>query len=212
MYDHQEQEQIEDIKAWWKLYGKYVMLGFVVVIMGYAAFQGYNYYQKSENEKAGVLFEAVQNAFHAQDENVVLNKAKELQEAYASNPLASRAALMAAFLAHKTGHTEDAVNELIWVEAHTHEAMLVDLARLRHAGLLADQKKYNQALDLLNQNKDTAMLEATLDLKGDIYTVMGKTNDARVAYQQIIDQTGTQNSLFKQLARVKLDALGGSGK
>ncbi len=212
MYDHQEQEQIEDIKAWWKLYGKYVSLGVVAVIIGYAVYQGYSYYQQSQNEKAGVLFEAVQNAFRTQDTNQTLSAAKRLQEAYPSSPLASRAALISAFLSHKTGHDDNAVNELNWVESHTHEAMLVDLPRLRHAGILADQKKYNEALDLLSQNKDPAMLAASLDLKGDIYTLLGKNAEAKSSYQQIIDQTGSQNTLFKQLAQVKLDALGGRSK
>ncbi|HQT81655.1 MAG: hypothetical protein B7Z60_04505 [Ferrovum sp. 37-45-19] len=211
MYDHQEQEQIEDIKAWWKLYGKYVILGMGLVVIGYMLFQAYSYYQRTQNEKAGTMFNVVQNAFRQQDEKQLLQEAKLLQETFSSNPLASRSAFLCAYLSHKNGHLNEAISELTWVEAHTHEAMLLDLARLRHAGILADEKKFNQALDLLNQNKDSAMFAATMDLKGDIYTVMGKTNEARLSYQQVVNQQGSKNSLFKQLDQVKLDALGGSG-
>ena len=86
---------------------------------------------------------------------------------------------------------------------------MVDLARIRVAGLLADEKKFDEALKLLDANHDPAFVALTADRRGDILTAQGKWSDARAAYQTAMDRSPA-TGVLKQLDTYKRDALGES--
>src|SRR5271169_1723622 len=73
VYDLEEQEQIDDLKAWWATYGKYVAAAVVAVALVVIAVQGWRYYQGKQAEQASVLYQAVSQAARAND----LAKAKD---------------------------------------------------------------------------------------------------------------------------------------
>jgi len=123
--------------------------------------------------------------------------------------LATRAALIAAAVGHVKGDDVGARFELEWVIAHSSEAPMVDLARIRAAGLLADEKKFDEALKLLDANHDPAFVALTADRRGDILTAQGKWSEARAAYQTAMDRSPA-TGVLKQLDAYKRDALGES--
>jgi predicted negative regulator of RcsB-dependent stress response len=47
-YDLEEQEQIAEIKAWWKQYGNLVVGIVTAVSIGVIAWQGWNWYQRGQ--------------------------------------------------------------------------------------------------------------------------------------------------------------------
>jgi len=209
MLDLEEQEKIDIIKAWWKQYASWVWAFVLVLAVSYASMQGWHYYQRGQAEKAGVLFDAVRAAARGGDAAAALQSAKALQEAQPTSPLATRAALIAAAVGHVKGDDVGARFELEWVIAHSSEAPMVDLARIRAAGLLADEKKFDEALKLLDANHDPAFVALTADRRGDILTAQGKWSEARAAYQTAMDRSPA-TGVLKQLDAYKRDALGES--
>jgi predicted negative regulator of RcsB-dependent stress response len=207
MLDLEEQEKIDILKAWWKQYASWVWAFVLVLALSYASVQGWRYYQRGQAEKAGVLFDAVRNAARGGDAVATLQAAKALQEAQSGSPLATRGALMAAAVSHVKGDGAGARAELEWVIAHSNEAPMVDLARIRAAGLLADEQKFDEALKLLEANHDPAFVALTADRRGDILTAQGKTSEARAAYQIAMDRAPA-TGVLKQLDASKRDALG----
>lgn len=208
MYDLEEQEQIEAVKSWWKQYQRWVMGALLVSLLAAAGYQGWHYYQQRAVREAGKLFEAVRVAARQGEAPSTLKAAQQLENSQPGSALASRGALIAAAVCQVRGQPADALNQLTWVEQHSKESSLADLARLREAGILADQKQYDQALRQLDLNQKSDFAALTLDLRGDILIAMGRLPEARLAYQGAVDQSPPMDALH-QLAETKWEALGG---
>ncbi len=49
-YDLQEQEQLDELKAWWKKYGNLILTVVTIVLLAFAAHNGWRWYQRSQAE------------------------------------------------------------------------------------------------------------------------------------------------------------------
>ena len=73
VYDLEEQDQLEDLKAWWKQWGNYVTRRVIAVVHRHRRRAGLALVAAQQAEQASVLYGAVSEAVHAND----LAKAKE---------------------------------------------------------------------------------------------------------------------------------------
>ena len=206
-YDLEEQEQIDAIKSWWKDNGKLVVLAVIACLLTIAAFQGWRYYRAQQAERAATLFSQLDEAERANDSKRVRDIAAQVIDRYPSTAYAGMAALTAAKAGVMTGEIEDARKNLQWAIDRAKDEDLRDIARLRLAGLLLDQKKYDEALKLLDVKTNDAYSMLYADLKGDVLTAQGKPAEARAAYQVALEKSDA-NSGYRRLIQVKLDALG----
>jgi predicted negative regulator of RcsB-dependent stress response len=102
-------------------------------------------------------------------------------------------------------------------EAKTHLQWVVDkgqtshqpIARVRLAAVLFDEKKYDDALKMLDAIKVEAFSSLAADLKGDILAAQGRRDEARAAYQMAVDKADARSPL-KPISQAKLDAFGGA--
>ena len=81
------------------------------------------------------------------------------------------------------------------------------LAKLRLAGVLLDEKAYDEALKLL-ENPPAAYAALFADRRGDVLVAQSKVADARTAYKLALDKLDKQDSGMRQFVQFKLDALG----
>ena len=81
------------------------------------------------------------------------------------------------------------------------------LARFRLAGVLLDEKKFEEALGLLDAKPEDSMANLFADLRGDVLVAKGSEAEARAAYQMALEKTDAQ-SPYRNLIQIKLDALG----
>ncbi|MDB5926802.1 MAG: hypothetical protein JWN13_5738 [Betaproteobacteria bacterium] len=206
-YDLEEQEQIDAIKGWWNQYGKLVMLGVIVFLLTIAAFQGWRYYRAQQADRAATLFMQLDEAERATDAKRVRDIAAQIIDKHGSTQYAGLAALAAAKAGVTTGETEDAKKNLQWAVDHAKDEDMRDVARLRLAGVLLDEKKYDEALKILavKTGEPYAMLYS--DLRGDVLAAAGKPAEARAAYQLALEKS-EPNSSYRRLIEIKLDALG----
>jgi predicted negative regulator of RcsB-dependent stress response len=134
------------------------------------------------------------------------------------------AALSAAKAMFAAGDTKTASLQLVWVVEHGKDE-LRDLARLRLAAVLLDEKAYDEALKQLAGNTTGGFAVRFLGSRGDVLSAQGKTAEARAAYQEALvrldegDKTGKgkntlqdrqANAAFREMLELKLDALGES--
>ena len=206
-YDLEEQEQIDAIKAWWTDYGKLVMLVVIASLVTIAAFQGWRYYRAQQAEHAATLYAQLEQAVTAKDPKKVRDIAAQIIERYASTPYAGMSALAAAKAGVATGELEDAKKNLRWAVDSARDDELRDLARLRLAGVLLDEKKYDDVLQLLSAKTADAYAALYADLRGDVLAAQGKVAEARAAYQLALDKSEA-GSGYRRVLEVKLDALG----
>jgi len=207
-YDLEEQEQIEEIKDWWRQYGKLVLLAVVSVLLTITAFQGWRYYRHQQAVAAVTLYSQLQEADQAKDAKKVNAIAEQIIDKYASTPYAGIAALTAARASFNTGELAAAKTRLQWVIDNAKDEEMRDIARLRLAGVLLDEKKYPEALKLLDVKPVDAYNGLFADMRGDILAGQGKAAEARIAYQQALDKSDPKSPYY-HVVQLKLDALGG---
>ena len=61
-YDLEEQEQLAELKAWWKQYGNLVTGIVVAASLGVLAWQAWNWYQRSQAAQASGVYSVLQRA------------------------------------------------------------------------------------------------------------------------------------------------------
>lgn len=207
VYDLEEQEQIDELKAWWKQYGNLVVLVTVVALLTIAAIRGWSYYQTKQGLDAGELYVQLQGAVGANDPKKVQDIAGVIMDRYKRTGYAMFAALAAAKAAVDTGDRAAAKAKLQWVVDNGRDEESKDIGRLRLAGVLVDEKNYDEALKLLDVKPVETFAGLFADLKADVLVLQGKPQEARAAYQIALDKSDNK-SAFRALVQVKLDALG----
>lgn len=209
-YDLDEQEQLEAIKAWWQRYGNAVLTVLIVILLAIAGWQGWNWYQNDQARKAGGYFEALQSAVRQGNLEQVRDASTQLRNRYGSTAYAPRGALLAAQLMLKQGDVAGAREQFEWVKQHGGPT-LAPVARLRLAGLLLDQKEYDNALAQLGPDIPAGFAALYADRRGDILFAQGKLAEARRAWEEALRELGQGDALVS-IVRLKLEALGEQGE
>ena len=208
MYDLQEQEQIDVLKAWWKDNRRAVILTVIAAVIGAGGVMAWRYNQHARAQEAAGLYAELQQLVPQNNTKKIREAAALIIENFSSTPYAPRAALIAAKADYQAADTHSAKALLLWVIDHASEDELQDIARLRLAAMLLDEKDYAQALRLLDAKHSPAYDAFFSDLKGDVLVAQGKPAEARSAYQAALSQID-KKSAYRQLIQIKLEALGG---
>jgi predicted negative regulator of RcsB-dependent stress response len=206
-YDLEEQEQLAEIKAWWKRWGNLVLLATTAALLTVAAHQGWRYYRHQQSLSAITLYEQLEQAERGADHKKVRDIAAQITNKYGPTVYATMAALASAKAAFLTGDLATAKAQLQWVIDNAREDEIKDIARLRLAGVLLDEKNYDAALKLLEKKPVESLAGLYADLKGDILAAQGKHAEARSAYQLALDKSES-GSAYRATIQLKLDALG----
>lgn len=211
-YDLEEQEQLATIKAWWNQYGNLVTWIMLAAALAVAGWQGWNWYQRSQSAQASLVYGAVQRAIGEHDMQRVKAATGELLEKYSGTAYAPLAALLAGKAAFDSGDLKTAKAQFTWVVEHGKDEMR-DLARLRLAAVLIDEKAYDAALAQVGEPGSPAFAARFLEMRGDALAAQGKRAEAVAAYRAALDKTKASGAMppagaYGQLLQQKLDTLG----
>ncbi len=205
--DLQEQEQIDALKAWWSENGNKVLGALLAVVVVVGGWRGWQYYQHQQSGEAAALFAGFMQQLESDDVKRVNDAAAAVMEKYAGSGYAPRAALLAAQVNEQGGDLARARTQLQWVIDHAGEDSLKNVARLRLAAVLLDEKKYDEALKALEAGHPAAFDGLYADLRGDVLSAQGRKDEARSAYKLAYGKIGA-DSMYRGLIELKLDALG----
>jgi predicted negative regulator of RcsB-dependent stress response len=209
--DLEEQEQLDELKAFWKKYGNLVTWLLIAVLVCYAAWNGWNWYQRDQGAKASAMFTQLETAAQAGDVDQTARVFADLKSRYPGTAYAEQGGLLTAKLQFEKSKPDDALASLSWVEANASEPEYQSIARLRAAGVLLDQKKYDEALkrlDAIAPKDGAAELGALVaDRRGDVLMAQGKTDDAKAAYTKAWTAMDPKVE-YRRLIEAKLTALG----
>lgn len=208
-YDLEEQEQLASIKAWWNRHGNLATWVLVIVLAVYAAWSGWKYYQRNQSVQAAQLYEELQKSVTAKDNAKVQRIATDMQDKFSKTSYAQMSALAAAKIAFDANDLKAAKAQLQWIVEHGLDAEYKAIAKIRLAGVLLDQKAYDEGIKLLAGDFPVQFAGIVADRKGDILVAQNKLKEARAAYQLALDKTAQKNP-GRQLIQLKLDAIGGA--
>jgi predicted negative regulator of RcsB-dependent stress response len=208
VYDLEEQDKLEDLKAWWKQWGNSIAGIVVAVCVGVIGLQGWRWWTQQQAEQASVLYNAVSTAARANDTAKAKDAMAQLADKYGRTAFAPRGALLVAALLFDNGDKAGAKAQLASVIDRDTEDELKDIARLRLAAILLDDKQYDEALRTLDAKHDDAFAGIYADLRGDILAAAGRPSEARTAYQTALTKLDAK-SPYHSFVQAKLDAIGG---
>ena len=181
--DLQEQEQIDALKAFWKQYGNLITWVLILALGAFAAWNGWNWWQRDQGLKAGAMFEELDRALAAGDADKAGRVFSDLKERFPGTAFAQQGGLGAAKLQFDKGQADAAKATLTWVAGNGPDEDLRSLARLRLAGVLAQAKQYDEALKQLDEIKSSSLEALVADRRGDVLLAQDKKDAARAAYQ-----------------------------
>jgi predicted negative regulator of RcsB-dependent stress response len=204
--DLQEQEQLDDLKAFWKRHGNWITWLLTVVLLAVAGWMYWNKYQRDQAQAAAAMFDELDKAATAGDADKAGRVFNDMKERYARTALTEQGGLIAARVQHDKGQADAAKASLNWLADNAPQEEYRAIARLRLAGLLLDAKDHAGALKALDgiTAKDFAGLAA--DRRGDVLMAQGKPDEARAAYQAAYKAMDEKID-YRRLVEVKLTAL-----
>lgn len=206
-YDHEEQEQLATLKAFWSRYGNIVTWVLIIALAGYAGWNFWNTHQRDQSVEASALYDQLQDSAQAKDNAKVQRIASDIESKYGSTAYAQMSALGAAKAAFEADDLKTAKSRLQWVIEHGNDEYQ-SIARLRMSGLLLDEKAYDQALKVLDSDIVPEFAAVAADRRGDVLVAQNKLAEARTAYQKALDGMDKKNP-GRQLVQLKLEAIGG---
>lgn len=209
-YDLEEQEKVDELKAWWKKNGTVAVMAVAVFVISVSAVQGWRVYQNKQQYQAAIAYDAVQTSLQSKDTKRIREAAGQVIENFPGTAYAPRAALLAAGVNYDAGDAKSAKAQLEWVISHAKETAARDIARLRLAGILLDEKNYDAAMKTLDASHEKSFDGLFADAKGDVLVAQGKTSDARAAYEIALAAI-EEKSPYRQIVQLKLDGLGERG-
>lgn len=207
-YDLEEQEQLATLKAWWAENGNLVTATLSLGLIALAAWQGWNYYQRNQAAQASALYEMVQKAGSAADLKQVRESAGAILERFPRTAYAAMAALVSAKAHFQEGDLKTARAQLAWVAENAKDGGLQDIARLRLAGVMLDEKAYDDALKTLDAKHGAAFDALFLATRGDVMVAQGKNEEAGAAYRGALDKVAAMETGLRGSIQLRLDALG----
>jgi predicted negative regulator of RcsB-dependent stress response len=209
--DLEEQEQLDQLKAFWKQYGNLLTWVLIAVLGAYAAWNGWNWWQRDQAAKSGAMFEELDKAAQAGDAATAARVFADMKDRFPRTAYTQQGGLLAAKTQFEKGQPDAALASLEWVGANAVEPEYQAVARLRAAGVLLDQKKYDEAIRQLDAIalKDGAKEFEPLvaDRRGDVLLAQGKKDEAKAAFAKAWE--GMDKSVeYRRLIEAKLTALG----
>jgi predicted negative regulator of RcsB-dependent stress response len=208
--DLEEQEQVAELKAWWRQHGRLITAVIVAAALGFSGWQGWRIYQQNQAANAAGLYDTLARAAETGDAKTMRDTGGTLIETYPRTLYATMGALTAARFHFDRKDLKSAKVQLQWVLDNTPSDEMRDLARLRLAAVLLDEKAYDEAFTLLNVAHAPAFESQYAALRGDVLLAKKQPADARAAYKLALDKAGKQDAAFRETVRMRLDALGGA--
>lgn len=205
-YDLEEQEQLDAFKAWWKANGDKAMTALTVIIAGFLAYQGWQYYQNKQAQEASAKYEAMLQ-LDGKNLKAIQSVSAELMDKYSSTPYAGRAALTVAKANYENKDLKSAVAQLEWANKNAKEEAVSTIALLQLAGIRYEEKSYDAALALLAEKHAEGFEGLFADLKGDVLVAQGKPLDAKKAYEEALTKLD-EHGRYHHYTEHKLEALG----
>ena len=205
--DLEEQEQLAELKHFWKQYGDLITWALIVVFGAVAAWNGYQYWQGRQASQATVLYDEVERAALSGDMARLERSLADMKDRFGGTVYAGQAGLLAAKTYYDKGNIDASRAALTWVADKASDDGYQSIARLRLAGILFETKAYDEALKLASGSFPKDFVALAADRRGDILAAQGKKAEAKAEYQTAY-KGFDERSEYRRLIEVKLNALG----
>jgi len=189
-----DEEQLENLKRWWKENGLFTIAAVVLCIGGYFGWDNWKANQQQKMETASELYQQmmevaiVEPGQKANDtqHRLVNELATQLKEEFSSSQYARYGALLVAKLAVEKNDLDAAAEQLRWALDDADEGLGL-VIKLRLAKVEASRDNIDLALSMLYGVDAQTLSSAYAEARGDFYLMKGDKTAAYEAYKQALD-------------------------
>ena len=206
--DLEEQEQLDALKHFWNRWGNLITWLLIAVLGAYAAWTGWQYWERRQSVAASVLYDEMSRSVQAGDVARVERTLSDMKDKFGSTAYAAQSGLMAAKMLQDKGKPAEAKAALTWVADKAPNDGLKSSARLRLASLLVADKAYDDAIKLLSGSFPASFVPLAADRRGDVLLLQGKRDEAATEYGKAYQGLTADTGDYRRLVGMKLNALG----
>ncbi len=200
--DDHEREQV--VRKWWSENWKSLALGIVIALGGMVGFRQYQNYQHDAAAKKAYEMSTIQTKLNQKAPDAVTlaeNFIKDHEDLYGSLLSLDLAAVNSS-----AGDYDKALNNAEFAVKNGGE-LVAPNAKFVKAHVLAQLKKFDEAVSLLNSVETKAYAVEKYETLGDVYSVKGDLDKAHDAYLQALDVCEQKKIAINPLLQMKADNL-----
>jgi len=205
LYD--EHEQGERVRSWISEYGASVVMGLVLAFGGIFGFQ---YWQGQQSEAAllaAEYYSVIREEVQAERLDFAEEQFQAMRDSVGESPYTGLASLVMAGAYVEDGRLDPAADLYRSILDNGDLTSIHPMTTTRLARVLHAQGDHAAALALVDGTAPDGFTGAWAEVRGDILMAQGKLDEARVAYQQALDNLVGQG-VGRSLLQIKLDATG----
>ncbi|MDR2011491.1 MAG: tetratricopeptide repeat protein [Rhodanobacter sp.] len=201
-----EHEQGELVQKWLRENAWSIVIGVAAALALLFGWQQWKVHRVNRVKEATAQYQALTEAVTAKKDADVATIADGLRKDFQSTVYAAFAAMQQADAAVIKGDLTAAAEHLQWAREHAGADSLRSLFDLRLARVKLAQGDADGAIKLLDGIAKTDYVGLVNEIRGDALVKLGRSDDARAAYQEALDKLDPQapNRVFVQM---KLDDL-----
>jgi predicted negative regulator of RcsB-dependent stress response len=181
--DLQEQEQLDNLKAFWSKWGNLISTLVTLALLAFAGWNAWNWWQREQGQKASVLYDEVERATEAKDTDKALRMWQQMKDQMPRATYTTHAALLTAQALQNAGKADAAVPALEWAAESGQPSELRDLSLLRLSSAHLEAKRFAPAEAALGKIKTEAYAALVADKRGDLAQLQGQADKARESYK-----------------------------
>jgi len=205
--DLEEQEQLDQLKHFWKQYGNLITWILIVVLGAVAAWNGYHVWQRNQAVQAAAMFDEVEKVVRGGDAQKAERAFVDMKERFAKATYTQQAGLLVAKMAYEAGKTDITKSTLGWVADNATDSGYASIAKLRLSAVLIEAKAYDDVLKILGNGIADEFVALAADRRGDVYSLQDKKSEAKAEYLKAYKAFEAQSE-YRRVVGVKLNALG----
>ncbi len=209
--EYDKYEQSELVQKWLRDNGVSIIVGIVIGLVGIFGWQQWRNHQVRNQNEASELYRQVQVAQASGKPDVASQLTDRLMKDYVKSPYAVFAVGDRARQQVEAKQLDKASSSLAWVESHATEPALKSLTLLRIAQVESARNDGKAALAALDRLPAGSYNGLAQELRGDVLVKLGRSDDARKAYQTALSALG-EAAPQRGALQMKLDDLATAGK
>lgn len=209
--EYDKYEQSELVQKWLRENGVSIIVGIAIGLVGIFGWQQWRNHQARNEGIASQLYQQVQVAQASGKPEIAAQLTDQLMKDYAESPYAVFAVSDRAKKQVEAKQLDKAEASLTWAESHAADPALKSLALLRMAQVEMARGNSNAALATLDRLPADSYKGLAQELRGDALVKLGRSDDARKAYQTALS-TLAQEAPQRGALQMKLDDLAVAGK
>lgn len=202
-YSIEEEQEINQLKDWWKENGKTIIVAFILGVGGMFGWRYWQSHQAEQIAQASAQYDTLINSVQ-QDEQAKKANIEQFVQANSKTTYAVFALLDEAKKATQKQDFSAAEANLNQALTQSQDEVLTSIVALRLSAVQFQLGQLDNALTTLNQVKGESFNARKAILTGDIQVAKGDKVAAKNSFEQA-QQSGSQ--LEQQMAKMKLNNL-----